>query len=331
MVSSSTTMHANGATILRRFKAAVRLILGGEADLRTELRLLGDYDPGKRPIIMIHGLGGDTQGWNRLADSMLDCEDLCARYQVWQVAYHASAPLLVIRRRVQQCLDATWERLDPAGTHPARSGIVLIGHSMGGVIARMLCAESHDIVWQAAFTVPPHALQIDAQDAARIEETFRFHPYPGVRRAIFLAAPHGGSPAADEWLGRLFRTLLGGRTPELKALRRLANEYPEVVRVELRAVYQKMQLNSIHTMRLAQPVRRAGESLMPAAGIPYHTIAAELPGSFPRSDGVVPLSSALLPGAASTLVVESAHDVYDHDQAVAEVLRILREDLASPR
>jgi len=38
------------------------------------------------------------------------------------------------------------------------------------------------------------------------------------------------------------------------------------------------------------------------------------------------MERALLPGAASTLVVESGHRVYNNDAAVAEVLRILRED-----
>jgi hypothetical protein len=45
----------------------------------------------------------------------------------------------------------------------------------------------------------------------------------------------------------------------------------------------------------------------------------------PPGDGVVPLESALLPGSASTLVIDSGHNVHMHPQAIAEVLRILRE------
>jgi len=52
-----------------------------------------------------------------------------------------------------------------------------------------------------------------------------------------------------------------------------------------------------------------------------------LPGRLPETDGAVPLASALLPGAASTLVVNWGHKLYESDEAVAEVLRILREDL----
>lgn len=163
----------------------------------------------------------------------------------------------------------------------------------------------------------------------QVAEVFRFQRYPGVGRAIFLAAPHRGSPNADNWLGRLARTLVGDRTTEIRVLRALVREHPEMVREELRVIYQQGKLNSISTLQVSQPVRRAGEALMPDRDIPYHVIAGALPGIDPPGDGVVPLSSALLPDAASTLVVHAAHNLYDNDDAMNEVLRILREDLAS--
>jgi pimeloyl-ACP methyl ester carboxylesterase len=105
------------------------------------LYLLDAYDPNKHPVVMIHGLGGSPLVWARLSNEIRSCPDLQARFQVWHVLYHASAPMLVIRRRVQRYLDDTWHDLDPEGVAPARSGMVLIGHSLGGVVARMLCVE----------------------------------------------------------------------------------------------------------------------------------------------------------------------------------------------
>jgi hypothetical protein len=69
---------------------------------------------------------------------------------------------------------------------------------------------------------------------------------------------------------------------------------------------------------------------MPVAGIHYHTIAGSLRGRR-RSpgDGVVPLESARLEGASSTLILDSDHEIYKDPRAVAEVVRILEEDLAS--
>jgi hypothetical protein len=158
---------------------------------------------------------------------------------------------------------------------------------------------------------------------------FHFGRYPGVTRAIFIASPHKGSPTADGFLGRLARSIVGQRAPEIDALRRLARANAGYVKEDLRMLYQRGLLNSITTLQTAQPVRKAAQALLPS--IPYHTIAGSLQGRDPPTDGFVPLDSALLPGAASTLVVEWGHDVYESREAVAEVLRILREDVAGAR
>jgi len=300
---------------------------GHEVGRRAGVYLLEDYDPHKRPLVMVHGLGSNPLTWARLSNAVWADPLLRARYQVWHVVYQTDAPLLVTRLRVQQYLDATWRLLDPSGQDPARAHIVLIGHSMGGVVSRLLAADSGDVLWNAAFTVPPGALQGSAEDLAGIDAVFRFGPYPGVQRAVFLAAPHQGSPATDRWFGRLARVLVGRRTPEIDALRRLARDHPSMVQPPLLDAYRQGWLNSITTLRRDQPVSRAGRALMPAPGIAFHTIAGALPGHDPPGDGVVPLDSALLAGAASTKVLPAGHDLYENPEAIAEVIRILHEDL----
>jgi pimeloyl-ACP methyl ester carboxylesterase len=322
----------------RTFVAAGRGI--GVAKLRAAWRLfdrqlgrragvipLEAFDPDKRPIVMIHGLGGSPLAWSRLSQAVQGDPVLRDRFQVWHVLYRADAPMVVIRHRVQRYLDDAWRKFDPGERAPARSGMVLIGHSLGGVVARMLCSASGETLWSTAFTVPREVVQEHSPAGTVVGGAFCFQPYPGVSRAIFLAAPHGGSPNADRWMGRFLRTLVGGRAPEIQGLCRFARAHPEMMQAGLRAIYQRARVNSIASLQPLQPMRRASEALMPAEGIPYHVIAAVLPGSRPPGDGAVPLSSALLPGAASTLVVEWGHDVYDCEQVVADILRILREDL----
>ncbi len=329
-VSLQQLPHSSATRLyLRRISAALRLLGLQDGDGAAGLYQCEPFDPDRRTIVMIHGLGGDALAWSRLTEAIEQCPQLHARFQVWHVVYNSNAPTLVIRRRAQAYLDETWQRLDPEGRAAARSGMVLIGHSLGGVVARMLCVDSGDALWSAAFTVDPRAFPVHTLAAApQVPDVFRFERYPGVGRAIFLAAPHRGSPNADNWLGRLARILVGDRTTEIRVLRTLVREHPEMVREELRATYQQGRLNSISTLQVSQPVRRAGEALMPGHDIPYHVIAGALPGIDPPGDGVVPLSSALLPGAASTLVMHAGHNLYDNGDAVNEILRILREDVA---
>ncbi|TNJ33112.1 alpha/beta hydrolase [Arenimonas terrae] len=305
-------------------------LLGGrEIGRRSGVYVLGDYDPRKPPLVMLHGLGSNPLIWAKLSNAVWGDPLLRDRFQIWHVVYQTDAPLLVTRLRVQGYLDQAWQLLDPEGDDPARRGMVLVGHSMGGVVSRLLSVDTGDTLWNAAFTVPPEQLPGEAADREGILATFRFTPYPGVTRAIFIAAPHRGSPTADGWLGRLTRLLVGRRVPEVQALRRLANRHPDAVREEVRESYRLGALNSIATLQSAQPVRRAGEKLMPVPWIPHHSIAGALPGREPKTDGAVPLESTQLASAASTLVIATGHDVYRHDEAIAEVLRILHLELAA--
>ncbi|HEY0334527.1 MAG TPA: alpha/beta hydrolase, partial [Stenotrophomonas sp.] len=328
LASDSSSFFDFGAQQSALPRLGVWGLLGGrEVGRRAGVFLLEDYDPRKRPLVMVHGLGSSPLTWAKLSNAVWADPQLRQRYQVWHVVYQTNAPLLVSRYRVQQYLDATWRLLDPAGQDPARRHVVLIGHSMGAVISRLLTAQSGDVLWKAAFTVPPTALEGSQEDRDGIDAVFRFAPYPGVKRAIFLSAPHQGSPATDRWFGRLARVLVGRRTPEIEALRRLARDHPQMVQPALLDAYRQGWLNSITTLRSDQPVSRAGRVLMPAVGIHYHTIAGSLPGHDPPGDGVVPLESALLSGADSTQVLSAGHDLYENPAAIAEVIRILHVDL----
>ncbi len=322
-----SSFYAKGAGISALNRLAIWGLIGGdEIGRRAGVYLLDEYDPDKRPIVMIHGLGSSPLAWARLSNAIWGNADLRRRFQVWHVVYQTNAPLLVTRNRIEGYLNNAWSVLDPEGDDPARSGMILIGHSMGGMVARLLCVDSGEVLWSSAFTAPPELMHADHERIAELESIFIFKPYPGVSRAIFMAAPHRGSPSAESWFGKSFRLLVGRRVPELQALRSFAIDYPDLVRPELRETYQKANFNSISTLQISQPVRRAGESLLPVAGIPYHTIAGVLPGRTPETDGVVPFSSAFLPAATSTLQVASDHKVYENPEAIAETLRILRLD-----
>lgn len=301
---------------------------GSEVGRRAGVYLLEDYDPNKRPLVMIHGLGSSPLTWAGVSNAVWGDPVLRARYQIWHVVYQTNAPMLVARRRVQEYLDRAWQILDPEGDDRARHNIVLVGHSLGGVVARILTADSGDVLWDAAFVTPSAGMRGDATDLKVVDETFHFSSYSGVRRAIFIAAPHRGTPTARRWFGRLARVLVGRRSPEIDSLRRIAEANPEAVRPELRGLYLRGWVNSISTLQEAQPVRAASERLLPRRGIPYHTIAGALPRYGFQSDGAVPLSSTELDGAESTYVLRHGHDLHEDPEAIAEISRILSNDAA---
>ncbi|HUA82008.1 MAG TPA: alpha/beta fold hydrolase [Dyella sp.] len=301
------------------------MIGGAEVGKRSGLFLLDDYDPNKTPIIMIHGLAGSPLIWARLSNAIMGDAELHRRYQIWHIVYQSNAPLLVERYRVQHYIDQAWNTLDPDGHAPARQGVVLIGHSMGGVIARLLCAQSTPEVWNAAFLAPFDSLRADVADLATLKNVFQFKPYPGVDEIIFMAAPQRGSPSADGLLGRVVGLLAWRHIEEMTGLMRIAAENPKAIQPALESILRTGRVTSITSLRPDEPVTLADEKLMPAAGVRYDTIAGVLPGVKPPGDGYVPLSSALFPGSTTTLVVRSDHKVPNRPEAIAAVLNILRE------
>ena len=305
---------------------AIWNLLGGTQSTALQgLYLLEDYDPNKTPIIMLHGLGRSPLVWGRLTNLIFGTPDLRARYQVWHVVYPTSTPILLDRHRVETFLNHGWSVLDPSGTAPARQDVVLIGHSLGAVISRLLTADSGEVVWNAVFDEPVGALSGTSADIATVDSLFHFNAYPGIGREIFLAAPHRGSPTADDFIGHLAVHLVRVQAPELDALLRVTDANRPHVSAALYADYLKEGLSSVSTLRSEQPVSRASQALMPVAGVRYYTFAGHLPGTNPPGDGIVPLDSAILAGAQSTTIVNDGHQLYLNDEVLAKIVAILRQ------
>jgi pimeloyl-ACP methyl ester carboxylesterase len=305
-------------------RLAIWGLLGGpELSRRSGVFLMEDYDPTKAPLVMIHGLGGSPTSWADLNREVWSDPTLRARYQVWHVVYQTNAPWLIVRRRVERYLDAAWATIDPEGDDPARRRIVLVGHSMGGLVARLLASASGDRVWDASFGVAPDAIRASDDDRDELERTFRFQPYPGLTRVILLSAPHGGSPNAKRPIGRLAQWLIGSKAPEVLQLRAIARANEPALQPSVRTAFLSGRLNSVASLATDNALLRAVNGLVPACNVPYHTVTGQLRRN-PGSDGVVPVESALLDGAASSEVVAFGHKTYQSQAAVAEVVRVLR-------
>ena len=89
---------------MRRFGAAMRLLRVRDDDRCVGLHQCEPYDPDRRTVVMIHGLGGNASSWAHLTQAIEHSQDLHARFQVWHLVYNSNAPMLVVRRRAQRYL-----------------------------------------------------------------------------------------------------------------------------------------------------------------------------------------------------------------------------------
>ena len=93
--------------------------------------------------------------------------------------------------------------LDPDGRDFATQNMVVIGHSMGGLLARTLVTESGDAIWNSTFAIPFSEVATSVEHLTQLRRAFYSQPKPYLKRVIFVAVPHRGSRIADSLFARL--------------------------------------------------------------------------------------------------------------------------------
>ena len=110
--------------------------------------LLHPYQPGKIPIVFIHGLRSSPLAWLKVINAIYGDPILRERYQVWLDMYPTGGPVLGTAARLRADLNALRHTIDPEHADPTLDRMVLVGHSMGGIISKMMLLESGDAVWK---------------------------------------------------------------------------------------------------------------------------------------------------------------------------------------
>lgn len=298
------------------------------------LFLVEPYDPNKIPVILLHGLRSTPLAWLELTNDLLGDPVIRNSYQVWHFTYPTSLPYLYTGSLLRDAMHDLRAAVDAGGDDPAFDSMVLVGHSLGGLIARSLVTDSGDRLWSVMMTVGPEELRGDPEDVQRLRQILLLEPVPAVDRVVFIATPHGGSALALSFVGRLGAALVDPPSEFRELFSRLTRANPGAVNEELEKVLKKGGPNSIQGLSPNHPMLWALATLPIAPGVTYHTIVGDrgTPAEPRFTDGVVPFASASIPGAASERVVYgSGHDVYAHPLAITEVKRILRRHLEERR
>jgi hypothetical protein len=228
-----------------------------------------------------------------------------------------------LRRRLYEAIAAA----DPNGEDDAMRSMVLIGHSMGGLVSKLQVTESRDVLWRSVASRPLESIVVDEVMRRELAEAFFFEPHPNVRRVIFLATPHGGSPWSTRPVGRLASVLVrpDARRSDLHA--RLIADNPGVFSPEV----ERRLPTSVDMLESSSGLLRALRGLPLAENVRADSIVGTggLTSSVRPGDGVVSVESTEHSRIESVMYVDATHENVHRDaNAVRQVRAILFQHLA---
>jgi pimeloyl-ACP methyl ester carboxylesterase len=298
----------------------------GREEAAAGLRLLEPYQPGRIPVVLVHGLLSDKFTWVPLINDLRAQSWITARYQIWTFQYPTGQPFLQSGAALRQALRDMSAVYDPRGTDPSQQHLVLIGHSMGGLISKLQITYSGQVLWNRVASRPFSEVRATPQQLDTVYKMFFFEPVPAVKRVVFVGTPHLGSFWAQSLYGRLGSSLVRMPRDGNEILNTLLKNNPHVFNETLKNGIP----TSIDLLKPDSPLLLGMTQLPVNPAVKIHTIAGNgTPFSDGTpADGVVSLESARHPGAASECFVNAGHsDLPDHQDTTAEVVRILREHL----
>jgi pimeloyl-ACP methyl ester carboxylesterase len=284
---------------------------------------LQPFDPARTPVIFVHGLQETGASWAPMIDSLRDDPWIRKHYQFWYFSYPSGYPYPYAAALFRQDLDGIKRAF------PNHKRIVLIGHSMGGLICRLMVTDAGYKIWRNFFATPPAKTPLASNTRKLLEQALIFNHRPDVQRVIFISTPHRGSELASNWIGRIGAALV--RSPRLMTSIYTSTK-PLLIADPAARPLNRMP-NSVDTLQPKDRFVEAVSKLPIAPGIPYHSIIGDRGrGDTPNSsDGVVPYWSSHLRGAQSELIVHSDHGAQYNLQAIREVERILKKNLTASR
>jgi pimeloyl-ACP methyl ester carboxylesterase len=276
------------------------------------LLMMRPYDRTRIPVVFVHGLLSSAYVWRNVVNTLAADPVIRQHYQFWVFSYSTGNPIAYSAYLLRDDLDYA-EKVD------GFKEVVLIGHSMGGILSRMQATTAGRTIWNEQFKANADKLYTDIPEDSLVKKSLIFEANPRVKRIIFVSTPHRGSTLATGGIGALGIRLI--RLP-LK----VAAAVPKSVLAALAPNNdpRKFQIpTSISGLSPSNPLFKAMDKL--AIDAPHNSIIGDRGrGDTPNSsDGVVPYWSSHLDSAQSEVIVPTDHGAMKSPKAVAEIHRIL--------
>jgi len=285
------------------------------------LVMMHPYRPGRVPVVLVHGTASSPARWADIINELQNDPKLRGRIQFWLFTYNTSNPILLSASDLRQNLQHIRTELDPEGRDPALDRLVMIGHSQGGLLTRLMVTDSGTRFWDALTDVPFDKIDVSPETRALIQRSMFFEHQPYVTRVVFIATPHQGSFRVSSLVLGVVRKLVRLPGTVVKGMAELGEKNTGLPKEAAPTAVDNMLPGNRFVRTLsASPI---------APGVTVHSIIPVTEPGPPsgQNDGVVKYESAHLEGAASEKIVRSSHSTQSIPATILEIRRILYEHL----
>ncbi|MBL8813451.1 MAG: alpha/beta hydrolase [Planctomycetaceae bacterium] len=295
------------------------------ADRVEGLYMVQPYDPDRIPVLMVHGFWSSPMTWMEMFNDLQADPEIRRKYQFWFYLYPTGEPVAFSAAKLREELQEVRRACDPEYRNSKLDEMVVVGHSMGGLLSHMLTINSGDKFWNSVSRKPVDELRTSDEVKTEIRKVFFFQSNPSVSRIVTIASPYGGSTLSNRFTRWLSGSLiwLPSRTMELSKVVFEQNE----VSVWDRVAAPRTSIDSL--TRHSGVLKMIRESHVPPE-VKHHNIIAVWRGKNQGNwtDGVVTFASAHRQDVTSEKVVHAGHsEVVRHSETVSEIRRILLEHL----
>lgn len=302
-------------------------VTAAEAEKRRGVFVIGEPSMTKVPLVMIHGLNSDPLIWRHMTQAFLNDAELLERYQIWHVYYPSGPPPFYNAARTRSDLH---ELLGALGSPELYERAVIIGHSMGGLVAKLLSTESGYALWDATFKVRPD--YIVESENSDLQDIFMYQPVFQHNTVFFLDTPFKGSDVANSAIGVLGNMLVTLPEQFTNVFKRFFDRVGvDILTSKMRPYLINNGPSSVHVLRPGHPLMDAlyqfkvvGESYA-VIGSNGDLDCTDVLTCELISDGVVSFNSAHYPHARAEKIVYSQHNSFQSNDAIEFITDIIRE------
>ncbi len=314
----------------KRDKATEGLLDPNESQKNRGLYMLEPYDPNRIPVLMVHGLWSSPLTWMDMFNDLRSFPEIRERYQFWFYLYPSGQPFWISATQLRNELAQTRQTFDPTRQNKPLDQMVLVGHSMGGLVSRFQTIESGDDFWNIVSEKPKEELKGADDDRVKLVSALFFKPNQSVRRVITIGTPHRGSDFANSLTRWFARQIIELPNMAVSVGRSLVNDNPGL----FRDTSLLTEANAIDSLAPESPIFPVMLRAKKSSDTKYHNIIGVLKdppllaGPNHKGDSIVAYASAHMDDVESELIVDADHvSLHMTGQAIFEVRRILLEHL----